>query len=161
MSTFRSKLPQRESRDEAAATLMEQSRDSSSGEKRKRGRQEKHTDAVSSSVATNNRDEEVVLPSLGISRATRGRVGISSRRSFANVDALITRLAPVGTVFVACTESPDDKGKKKKSPIRNISSHLKSELRQQDALFLSSRKGQDENVHKSDDDALSLDVSFL
>ena len=36
---------------------------------------------------------------------------LDDRRSFANVDALLTRLAPVGTVYVACTESPDD-GKK-------------------------------------------------
>ena len=33
---------------------------------------------------------------------------LDDRRSFANVDALLTRLAPVGTVYVACTESPDD-----------------------------------------------------
>jgi len=38
---------------------------------------------------------------------------LDDRRSFANVDALLTRLAPVGTVYVACTESPDDPDKKK------------------------------------------------
>ncbi len=32
---------------------------------------------------------------------------LDDRRSFANVDALLTRLAPVGTVYVGCTESPE------------------------------------------------------
>jgi len=32
---------------------------------------------------------------------------LDDRRSFPNVDALLTRLAPVGTVYVACTESSD------------------------------------------------------
>eukprot|EP00579_Thalassiosira_antarctica_P010231 CAMPEP_0201910000 /NCGR_PEP_ID=MMETSP0903-20130614/1538_1 /ASSEMBLY_ACC=CAM_ASM_000552 /TAXON_ID=420261 /ORGANISM="Thalassiosira antarctica, Strain CCMP982" /LENGTH=257 /DNA_ID=CAMNT_0048444585 /DNA_START=39 /DNA_END=808 /DNA_ORIENTATION=+ len=35
---------------------------------------------------------------------------LDDRRSFANIDALLTRLAPVGTVYVACTESPDGGG---------------------------------------------------
>ena len=35
---------------------------------------------------------------------------LDDRRSFANVDALLTRLAPVGSVYVACTESPDGDG---------------------------------------------------
>lgn len=33
---------------------------------------------------------------------------LDDRRSFANVDALLTRFAPVSTVYVACTESLDD-----------------------------------------------------
>lgn len=37
---------------------------------------------------------------------------LDDRRSFANVDALLTRLAPVGTVYVASTESPDDNSNK-------------------------------------------------
>jgi hypothetical protein len=34
-------------------------------------------------------------------------VFLDDRRSFANVDALLTRLAPVSTVYVACTEGGD------------------------------------------------------
>lgn len=33
---------------------------------------------------------------------------LDDRRSFANVDALLTRLAPVGTIYVACTEGGAD-----------------------------------------------------
>ena len=38
---------------------------------------------------------------------------LDDRRSFANVDKLLTRLSPVGTVYVACTESPDAAGSNK------------------------------------------------
>ena len=35
---------------------------------------------------------------------------LDDRRLFANIDALLTRLAPVGTVYVACMESPNGGG---------------------------------------------------
>jgi len=34
---------------------------------------------------------------------------LDDKRSFANVDALLTRFAPVGSVYVACTENPEGK----------------------------------------------------
>lgn len=86
------------------------------------------------------------------------------RRSFANVDALLTRLAPVGAIYVACTESTEQGGggasaKKRKgagsraaAEVDDLLNRLISVLETRNDVAGSSRDG------RHGEDALSVHV---
>ncbi|KAL7540395.1 hypothetical protein ACHAXR_010075, partial [Thalassiosira sp. AJA248-18] len=79
---------------------------------------------------------------------------LDDRRSFANVDALLTRLAPVGSVYVACTESPDNatggggggKNKKAAAEVTELFSKLMTVLESRNDISSSNDSGNDASI---------------
>jgi len=87
---------------------------------------------------------------------------LDDRRSFANVDALLTRFAPVSTVYVACTESLDDKNNNESSAKSKRSAAEVSKVVQKLVHVIESRVDVSEsNVNEHDDDNRSITVSVL
>lgn len=88
---------------------------------------------------------------------------LDDRRSFANVDALLTRFAPVSTVYVACTESLDDNNNNESSSAKSKRSAAEvAKVVQQLVHVIESRVDVSEsNVNDGDDDNGSMTVNVL
>jgi len=87
---------------------------------------------------------------------------LDDRRSFANVDALLTRFAPVSTVYVACTESLDDTNNTESSAKSKKSAAEVSKVVQQLVHVIESRVDVSESsVNDNDGDTTVMTVNVL
>lgn len=92
---------------------------------------------------------------------------LDDRRSFANIDALLTRFAPVSTVYVACTESLDDNNHKNESSAKSKKSTAEvSKVVQQLVNVIESRvdvseSNANDNYDYDDDNNSAMTVNVL
>ena len=86
---------------------------------------------------------------------------LDDRRSFANVDALLTRFAPVSTVYVACTENLDDRNNKESSAKTKRTAGEVSKLVQQLVHVIESRVDVSESNVNGDEDNGTMVVNVL